>query len=60
MLLSGAVPIEPPICCETLTVADATPASAAPTPRVPRLKHGANTKPRPIATSSSDGRIVEA
>src|SRR5947209_677326 len=40
IVLSSAVPIDPPICCATLTVADATPASSASMPAVPRLKAG--------------------
>ena len=47
--LSSAVPIEPPICCEVLTVAEATPASCGRTPAVAgvhrRGEDGAHAEP---------------
>ena len=52
MVLSSAVPIEPPSCWPTLSVAEATPASFAATPKVPVLKPGATDMPRPAPVSS--------
>jgi hypothetical protein len=47
MVFSSAVPIEPPICCPVLMVADATPASEGCTPKVPVLIADGIVSPRP-------------
>jgi hypothetical protein len=52
-VLSGEVPIEPPICCPVLTVADATPASCGATPNVPVLIAVAIVNPKPAPVTSS-------
>jgi len=49
IVLSSAVPIEPPICCPVLSVAEATPASCGGTPNVAVFIDGAMVKPRPQA-----------
>ena len=54
--LSSAVPIEPPICWEVLTIADATPASRGGMPWVAVANDGAIVSPKPMPIRISDGR----
>ena len=58
MVLSRAVPIDPPTCWDVLTMAEATPASAGRTPRVAVLIDGAMTAPRPTPVMTSPGEDV--
>ena len=55
MVFSSAVPSEPPICCEVLTIAEATPASCASIPVVARFIAGMNAVPSPRPSSSWEG-----
>ncbi len=57
IVLSRAVPMEPPTCCEVLTVAEVTPESRAATPAVAVEKTGMNVSPMPRPISSSGARI---
>ena len=59
-VLSSAVPIEPPICCDVLTIADATPESWRGTPSVAVANDGATTRPKPRPIRISDGSTCEA
>jgi hypothetical protein len=55
-VLSSAVPIEPPICCIVLTLAEATLASAERTPRVAVFIPVDIAIPRPRPRTSRAGR----
>ena len=59
-VLSRAVPIEPPTCCEVFTIAEATPLSRAGTPRVAVAKDAATVSPNPTPIRTSDGSTCEA
>jgi len=59
-VLSSAVRIEPPTCCDVLTIAEATPASARATPAVAVAIAGAKTRPSPTPMTSSEGSTCEA
>ncbi len=54
---SNAVPSEPPICCDALTEADATPASSGWTPIVALLMEVDITSPSPAPTTTRAGRM---
>jgi hypothetical protein len=54
------MPIEPPICCDVLTIADATPASRTGTPCVAVANDGATVRPKPIPIRISDGSTCDA
>ena len=56
IVLSSAVPTEPPTCWEVLTIAEAMPASVLLTPSVAVENAGAKMQPIPIPVSSSAGR----
>jgi hypothetical protein len=56
IVLSSAVPTEPPTCWEVLTIAEATPASDPSMPSVAVLNAGAKMQPIPRPTMSSEGR----
>ena len=55
MVLSTAVPTEPPTCCMVLTSAEATPASCGCTPAVAVFIDGAMTMPIAKPMKISDG-----
>ncbi len=55
IVLSSAVPTEPPTCWEVLTIAEAIPASLFLTPRVAVENAGAKMQPIPTPVSSSPG-----
>jgi hypothetical protein len=55
IVLSSAVPTEPPTCCEVLTIAEATPASEPSTPSVAVLNAGAKMQPIPTPRTSNAG-----
>ena len=52
MVLSRAVPIEPPSCWPTFSVAEATPASDGATPNVPVFIEGGIDRPMPAPLTS--------
>ena len=56
-VLSRAVPIEPPICCEALTMPEATPLSFSGT-TVAIAMDGATVNPKPTPIRINDGRTV--
>ena len=56
IVLSSAVPTEPPTCCMVLTVADATPASSGSTPDTAPCMAGAIDAPSPTPMINSAGR----
>ncbi len=56
MVLSSAVPIDPPTWFAVLTIAEAIPVSCGATPWVARLKTGTNTQPMPRPVRISAGR----
>jgi hypothetical protein len=55
IVLSRAVPIDPPICWAVLTVAEATPASLRSTPRVAVANEAENTQAAPAPAGMSLG-----
>jgi hypothetical protein len=60
MVLSRAVPMEPPSWLPVLMVAEATPVSRGGTPKVPVVTAGAKISPRPAPVSSTAGRMAVA
>ena len=57
---SRAVPIDPPTCWETLTMAEATPLSLSAMPSVAVAMAGAKINPKPKPMAISEGRICPA
>ena len=55
IVLSRAVPIEAPICCDVLVVADVTPTSLGSALLVAVLMHGTMASPSPRPSRSSLG-----
>src|ERR1700691_886452 len=60
IVLSSAVPMEPPSCWPTLSVADATPASLGATPKVPVFIDGGIERPMPAPATISGPSTAEA
>src|SRR3954452_15952002 len=60
IVLSSAVPTEPPTCWLVLTIADATPALRGSTPNVALAIAGAKIRPMPAAMMISDGSTTLA
>src|SRR5262245_46328450 len=58
--LSSAAPIDPPICWEVLTIAEATPASRGGIPCVAVANDGAIVSPKPTPIRISDGSTCDA
>ena len=58
MVLSSAVPTEPPICWDEFTIAEATPARYGATPAVALAVAGAKISPSPRPSKMSPGSTV--
>ncbi len=59
IVLSAAVPIEPPTCCTVFAIADATPESWATTPYVPTSKQVAKISPSARPKTNNPGRTCD-
>ena len=60
IVLSSAVPIEPPSCCPVLMLAEATPASRGATPKVPVAATMPKMRPMPAPVTISGPSSVDA